>query len=106
AHFRPSKRPARAVQVPDPDVGALQRKACAFLGRTQNVDGSFALRDVLCDDQGGIVPGKGERVRRDVHVDERTGLETVSPGAGRLPRVPWWTGMRDQLLDILGGADI
>src|SRR5471030_2023669 len=68
--------------------------------------GACARGDVLRHDQRGGVPGKGDRVRRDVHVDDLAGLQAVAPVAGILPGLLRLTGLREQSLDILGGADV
>ena len=55
----------------------------------------LAFRDVLRHDQRGGYSGKRDLVRRDIHVDDLAGLETVAPIASVLPWLPRLSEIRE-----------
>jgi hypothetical protein len=68
---------------------------------------SARLRSVMsCDNQRGGCPGKRDRMRCELDVDDLAGLEAVAPAAVGLPGAPRLTELSEERLDILGGPDL
>ena len=97
---------ALSIRNDDPVRRMLEERAVASLARLLCLFRAPALGDVLRHGQRRGLSGEGDGVRRDIHLDDLAGLDTVAPTAGRLPRLSRVIEMREQRVDVLGAPEV